>query len=58
MCYGVVQEPLKCTKCETMYCKNCIPKTKYACFMKCGASTTVALGRIERNILNSLTFRC
>ena len=58
MCYGVVQEPVKCTKCETMYCKKCIPQNKYSCFMKCGASTTTALGRIERNILNNLTFRC
>ena len=26
LCYGIVFKPLKCNKCETMYCSKCVPK--------------------------------
>ena len=30
----------------------------YACYKKCGGRTVVGLSRIDKNILNSLTFKC
>ena len=40
MCYGIAQNPLKCNKCETVYCKACLPNTTFSCFKKCGSVTT------------------
>ena len=63
LCLGVAQRPLKCSECETVYCTGCIfPKVKsnkvYACFKMCGSSKLLPLSRIERNILNSIEFKC
>ena len=30
----------------------------YTCYKKCGSRKVVGLSRMERNILNSLTFKC
>ena len=30
LCYGIVDKPLKCDKCETVYCSKCIPKRMQA----------------------------
>ena len=75
LCYGVCIEPVKCNKCETMYCAKCLPREalpggkpdnkprsydnpKYTCYKKCGSNKTVQLSRIEKNILNNLSFKC
>ena len=34
------------------------PKKTYTCLNKCGSSKTIELSRIERNLLNSLSFKC
>jgi len=71
LCYGVAVYPMKCQKCETVYCASCLPKSAfdktiqcnypdrpYECFKMCGSKDVVPLSRLERNILNSLSFRC
>ena len=72
LCYGVAIKPVKCSTCETVYCTNCLPPDafpggkydpkkshkRYACYKQCGSKTTQALGRIERNLLNGLVFKC
>ena len=64
ICLGIAQRPLKCSKCETVYCTACLnPKEKthskkYSCFKMCGSRTLVALSKIERNLLNVLEFTC
>ena len=69
LCYGVAINPLKCDKCEQIYCSRCLPKTvtpdgqmnsygAYTCYKKCGSRKVVGLSRIEKNILNSLSFQC
>ena len=65
---GIVLDPIKCAQCETVYCKTCLPpdaldielnSTKpYKCFKKCGSKELTELTRIERNILDSLKFKC
>ena len=75
LCIGIAINPCKCDKCETIYCKDCIPKSyfdksiktsnygnadqrPYACFKMCGSKKLIPLTRIERNILNTMTFTC
>ena len=70
LCYGIVIDPVKCEKCETIYCYKCLPpdafgKPKadrygpsYTCYKKCGSAKLKSLGRIEKNILNNLPFKC
>ena len=64
LCLGVAQRPLKCTKCEQVYCTACLnPKTKtaskkYACYKMCGSNSLIAISKIERNLLNLLEFTC
>ena len=66
VCYGVVYKPIKCTQCETLFCKACSKNNKvgygykkFECFKKCGSTTsTEKLGRIETTILESLKFAC
>ena len=64
VCLGIAQRPLKCEKCEVVYCTACIfPKVQkhnqdYECFQKCGCSKLVSLSKIEKNILSSLKFKC
>ena len=67
LCYGIVQKPLKCTKCDTMYCKGCMAKCmdqgklakgQLQCHKKCGSRTFSNLNSLEYKILNSLVFRC
>jgi len=50
LCYGLVFYPVKCKKCEQIYCGNCIPKFrkhagKFMCFTKCGSKNCIPLGR-------------
>lgn len=49
LCYGLVFDPVKCKKCEEVYCGNCIPKfrkqrNKFMCFKKCGSRNCSPLG--------------
>ena len=44
LCYGIVQNPLKCNTCQNLVCKTCVPldtisKNKFSCFKKCGGFT-------------------
>ena len=72
-CYGVAVDPVRCDRCETVYCKACLPESaldptkfkkknyydkSYECFAKCGSRKVVELGKIEMAILNSLRFSC
>ena len=56
--------PVKCVTCESVYCKTCLPaevlkgKQAFKCLKDCENSTLRKLGRIERLVLNSLTFQC
>ena len=54
LCYGIVMNPIKCKKCETLFCKNCFlanrfntedgyhrqdpKKLTFSCFKKCGST--------------------
>lgn len=71
ICIGIAINPCKCSKCETVYCRNCIPnhywdkninvrypEKPYTCFKMCGSTTVVPLSKIERQILDSLSFTC
>ena len=71
MCCGFVVGPVKCDKCNKMYCSACLPDSAfnpslrvrypnkpYECFMKCGSRKTTQLSKIEKAILNSLPFSC
>ena len=70
ICQRVAFTPVKCEGCETIYCSRCLPdeafnnllsvksRVKYTCHKMCGSNRVAELGRIERNILNSLSFRC
>ena len=53
VCKSAAISPVKCSNCETIICRTCVPSKK------CGCSSAITdLGRIERNILDSLAFRC
>ena len=65
LCYGIVDKPLKCDKCETIYCSKCIPDSKKApgkfnCYNKCRSKTKncVELSKFEMSILMNLKFSC
>ena len=71
LCYGIALQPVKCKKCETVYCSGCLsddahdnsikvkyPQQKYTCYKKCGCSEVCQLSRIERNFLKNLRFNC
>ena len=61
LCYGIAISPVKCSKCETVYCLECLPEdveSKFKCYKMCGSQTLLKLGRIEMNILKALTFKC
>ena len=72
-CYGVAVDAVRCDRCETVYCKACLPEDAldsskfkkknyyekpFECFAKCGSRKVVPLGKIELAILNSLRFQC
>jgi len=71
VCLGVAVNPCKCDKCNTVYCRKCIPEKywlgvesdywndlKYQCFKMCGSQKLIPLTKIERMVLDSLKFRC
>ena len=64
LCYGVVFNPIKCIKCETLVCRNCVNEKKlkpgkFMCFKKCGSKRfTEKMSLSEKLILNSLLFNC
>ena len=69
LCYGIALDPMKCTKCETAYCKTCLPKhaydkdaplkgKRYTCYKMCGCKDLTQLSKIEKRILANLTFAC
>ena len=42
LCYGVVFNPIKCARCETLFCGRCVPEKrklpgKFRCYNKCGS---------------------
>ena len=64
LCYGVVWNPIKCKKCETLVCRNCVNEKKlkqgkFMCFKKCGSKRFVdKMSLSEKLILNNMLFSC
>ena len=70
LCYGIVIDPIKCSTCETLFCKNCFlmsrkmkfgrkQKLEFSCYKKCGSTSfSFKLDRQEQQILNDLEFQC
>ena len=63
LCFGIVNKPIKCVQCDTLVCESCIPPEnlsldRFSCYKKCGSKTVVGLSRIEKNLLNNLSFKC
>ena len=69
LCYGIVQDPVKCNVCDTMYCATCNSindpekdrrrgRRQQKCFKQCKNSKMVDLTRLEKHLLNSLVFIC
>ena len=63
-CQNIAIYPVKCTTCESVYCKTCLPaevlkgENPFKCIKDCENSSLRKLGRIERLVLGSLTFQC
>ena len=67
LCYGIVFKPIKCDRCETLICSNCInPKVldgtkKFMCFKKCGGKSFTKfkdIHQMEKKVMNGLLFKC
>ena len=64
LCYGIVFNPIKCKRCETLICGRCVPDKrklpgKFACYNKCGSKDcTDKLNKQEQAIYNELKFEC
>ena len=38
---------------------SCISnRTRYTCYKKCGSNKLITMSRIEKNVLNNMTFKC
>ena len=63
LCLGLAINPVKCNKCDQVYCLTCLfttvqNKYNFNCFKNCGGIAVSKLTRIETNILNSIPFKC
>ena len=47
VCLGVVLDPIECIKCETLYCKECIPRADMACYLQRNAERRVMASQID-----------
>ena len=64
LCYGIVIDPIKCLKCDSLFCKRCVNKKrlergKLKCYKKCGGSKfTFWLNKQELGVYQNLKFKC
>ena len=64
LCYGIVWKPIKCTKCDTLYCERCIPTKnllpgRFNCYRKCGSDEyTRDIGKVLKNLHKNLLLTC
>lgn len=63
LCYGIVQDPIKCTRCNNLVCEKCIDKGKMlkgrlSCYKTCGNKQFEKLQGCELAFYNGLVFRC
>lgn len=64
LCYGIVLNPIKCAKCEKLFCGRCVPEKrkqpgKFRCYNKCGSKKChMKLNCQEQGIFDGLLFDC
>jgi hypothetical protein len=66
ICYGIVFKPVKCVRCETLYCSRCVKNNRkgrgdyeFDCLKNCGSKeSTDKLVRLEKLIMGQLLFSC
>jgi hypothetical protein len=62
ICLQVVNDPIECPKCSSVFCRTCIEMyqttSKNKCVMRCTLSTLTPANRTLRKLLSEIEFTC
>lgn len=58
ICFSVSIEPVKCTKCESIWCGSCIRSNNNLCPLKCNLAQFTGLNRQLMEIYNTFLIDC
>ncbi|EAS02039.1 radial spoke head containing protein (macronuclear) [Tetrahymena thermophila SB210] len=58
ICYQFISDPIECSECQNMWCRECINQNEGKCPNKCQKSDFIKPHRIFRQVINEIYVQC